>query len=385
MEKLKQTIQNIMDEAVAKEKIAGGNLLILKDGKELFYLQTGYADVEKKIPYSRDTIARLYSMTKPVTAVAVMILIERGLVDLGRGISLILPDFEAPMVWERGKKVPAHREINLKDLLNMTSGLPYPAGDDAGKAAAKVFDEVDARLYTDHQVSTMELAQKLFGGGLSFHPGDHWMYGTSADLLGAVVEAVSGMKFGEFLQKELFEPLGMKDTGFYVPEEKRHRLAEAYEQTPEGLKRFETNHLGIRYSMDCPPVFESGGAGLASTLDDYGKLATMLMQGGQGILKPNTVRFLINGGLTGWQRESCHRNWNDLIGQTYGNLMRHMVNPGDAVFNGWEGEYGWDGWLGCYFCNSPENGITILFNSQIKDCAVLPIIRRIRNVIAAEM
>lgn len=385
MEKLKQTIQNIMDEAVAKEKIAGGNLLILKDGKELFYLQTGYADVEKKIPYSRDTIARLYSMTKPVTAVAVMILIERGLVDLGRGISLILPDFEAPMVWERGKKVPAHREINLKDLLNMTSGLPYPAGDDAGKAAAKVFDEVDARLYTDHQVSTMELAQKLFGGGLSFHPGDHWMYGTSADILGAVVEAVSGMKFGEFLRKEIFKPLGMEDTGFYVPEEKRHRLAEVYEQTPEGLKHFVTNHLGIRYSMDCPPAFESGGAGLASTLDDYGKLATMLMQGGQGILKPNTVRFLINGGLTGWQRESCHRNWNDLIGQTYGNLMRHMVNPGEAVFNGWEGEYGWDGWLGCYFCNSPENGITILFNSQIKDCAVLPIIRRIRNVIAAEM
>ena len=385
MEKLKQTIQNIMDEAVAKEKIAGGNLLVLKDGKELFYLQTGYADVEKKIPYSRDTIARLYSMTKPVTAVAVMILIERGLVDLGRGISLILPDFEAPMVWEKGRKVPARREINLKDLLNMTSGLPYPAGDDAGKESAKVFEEVYARLYTDDQVSTMELAQKLFAGGLSFHPGDHWMYGTSADILGAVVEAVSGMKFGEFLQKELFEPLGMKDTGFYVPEEKRHRLAEVYEQTPEGLKHFETNHLGVRYPMDCPPAFESGGAGLASTVDDYSKLATMLMQGGQGILKPNTVRFLINGGLTGWQRESCHRNWNDLIGQTYGNLMRHMVNPGEAVFNGWEGEYGWDGWLGCYFCNSPENGITFLFNSQIKDCAVLPIIRRIRNVIAAEL
>lgn len=385
MEKLKQTIQNIMDEAVEKEKIAGGNLLVLKDGKELIYLQTGYADVKKKIPYSRDTIARLYSMTKPVTAVAVMILIERGLVDLGRGISLILPDFEVPMVWERGQKVPAHREINLKDLLNMTSGLPYPAADDAGKESAKVFEEVYARLYTDDQVSTMELAQKLFAGGLSFHPGDHWMYGTSADILGAVVEAVSGMKFGEFLRKEIFKPLGMEDTGFYVPEEKRHRLAEVYEQTPEGLKHFVTNHLGIRYPMDCPPAFESGGAGLASTLDDYGKLATMLMQGGQGILKPNTVRFLINGGLTGWQRESCHRNWNDLIGQTYGNLMRHMVNPGEAVFNGWEGEYGWDGWLGCYFCNSPENGITILFNSQIKDCAVLPIIRRIRNVIAAEM
>ena len=116
MEKLKQTIQNIMDEAVAKEKIAGGNLLVLKDGKELFYLQTGYADVEKKIPYSRDTIARLYSMTKPVTAVAMMILIERGLVDLGRGISLIFPDFEAPMVWEKGRKA---KEFIIKEKNNV--------------------------------------------------------------------------------------------------------------------------------------------------------------------------------------------------------------------------------------------------------------------------
>lgn len=385
MEQMQKTVQSLMDDAVAKGNIAGANLLVLQKGQEIVYAEAGYGDREKKRPYRRDTIARLYSMTKPVTAAAVMILVERGLLDLGSGLSSILPCFANPMVWEQGKKVPARREITVKDLLNMTSGLPYPAEGEAGRAAAEMFEEVYARLYTDDPVTTMEMAEKLAQGGLHFHPGDHWMYGTSADILGAVVEAVSGMKFGEFLRKELFEPLGMDDTGFYVPEEKQHRLAEAYECTAEGIRHFQTNYLGIRYPMDCPPAFESGGAGLVSTLDDYAKFATMLMEGGRGILKPNTVRFLTEGALTDWQKESCQRNWNDLIGQTYGNLMRHMTEPARAVYHGWAGEYGWDGWLGCYFCNCPEKGITFLFTCQIKDCAVLPLIRRIRNVIAATL
>ena len=117
-------------------------------------------------------------------------------------------------------------------------------------------------------MTTVELAKRLGGCRLDFQPGEGWRYGTSADVLGAVVEVASGMRFGEFLEKEFFEPLEMKDTGFWVPDSKRDRLAVVYESTPNGLVEFHGNHLGICNHMDAKIAFESGGAGLVSTLED---------------------------------------------------------------------------------------------------------------------
>lgn len=383
MNALTQKLTDVLLDAVRAGQIAGANLLILKDGEQLCYAQAGYADVEARKPYSRDTIVRFYSMTKPITATAAMLLVERGQLDLGAWLSDYLPEFGNMQVWENGAKVPARRAILIKDLLNMTSGLAYPGTDEAGQESARVFEEVCDRLYGDEPLTTQQIAQKLAACALTFQPGERWMYGTSADILGAVIEKVSGMPLGEFLKKEFFDPLGMHDTAFYVPQDKQHRLAKAYAANADGISHCVTNNLGICYTVHRSPAFESGGTGLCGTIDDYEKFASMLLRGGAPILKPQTVKMIENATMTAWQRESCERSWESMQGMTYGNLMRHLVEPGAALHCGWKGEYGWDGWLGTYFCNSPQNGVTVLMTLQRIDTGTSPLIRRIRNILYA--
>ena len=375
----------LLERAVSAAQIAGANILVLKDGCEIAYAEAGFSDVEQEKPFRRDTIARIYSMTKPVTAAAAMILMERGILDLGQHVGDILPKFRNVQVWENDRKVPACRSLLVKDLLNMTSGLAYPGEDAAGREAAAVFRDIAERLYGSKPMTTMEIAQRLGSCALAFHPGEKWMYGSSADILGAVIEKVSGKRFGAFLKDELFTPLEMCDTAFYVPKEKYHRLAEVYEQTDDGMKRCVTNNLGIRYTQNVPPAFESGGAGLVSTIDDYAKFAGMLLSDGGQIMKPATVKYLTTGKLLPWQQESLWRSWDSMAGYGYGNLMRVMEEPGMALCSTWKGEYGWDGWLGTYFCNSPENGVTILMFCQRKDAGTMELTRKIRNVIAANL
>ena len=383
MKELTSALQAVLDRSVAAGEIAGANLLILRRGEELLYVQSGFADKEAGRPYTRDTIARLYSMSKPVTAAAAMILLQRGLLDLEQPLGELFPSFRGSVVWENGKKVPARREIVVGDLLNMTSGLPYPGTDEAGQEAAGVFEELDSRLYGENPMSTLELTDRLGACGLAFHPGDRWMYGTSADVLGAVIEKVSGQKFGAFLEENLFAPLGMVDTGFYVPAEKQHRLAQVYQQGSPDMTLYETNNLGICYTMHRAPAFESGGAGLVSTADDYAKFAAMLIRGGDGILSPAAVEHMTKSRLLLWQQESLWRSWGGMAGYGYGSLMRILEEPGMAKILGWQGEYGWDGWLGCYFCNSPENGISIVMTCQRRDAGTMPVTRKVRNVLSA--
>jgi len=220
---------------------------------------------------------------------------------------------------------------------------------------------------------------------LAYHPGSFFSYGTSADVLGAVIEVVSGMPFGEFLEKEIFRPLGMKDTGFYVPEEKRNRLVCTYGTDGEGgLTLYTDNNLGIIQQMDRKPAFESGGAGLVSTIDDYAKFTAMLMKGGtyEGvqILRKRTVEYLTTKTLNEVQYEGLV-SWATLEGHSYGNLMRIMTDTTKAGTIGSPGEYGWDGWLGCYFTNCTADDLTILFMIQKKDAGTMEITRKLRNII----
>lgn len=380
---MSERYRELLRQAVDSGEIAGANLLVIRDGKETVYAQAGVAAPGRT--FGRDIICRIYSMTKPVTAAAAMILMERGQLDLAASVGALLPEFQNPQVWENGKKVPARRNILIKDLLSMTSGLSYPGIDGSGREVARVFEELDGRLYGEDPMTTMEWAQKMGQCGLAFHPGDQWMYGSSADVLGAVIEKVSGMSFGAFLKKEIFDPLGMEDTGFWVPGEKQDRLAEVYERRDTGAQPWLTNNLGICYTMHRKPAFESGGAGLVSTVDDYAKFAQSLLGHGRQILKPATIRYMTNARLLPWQEESLWRSWESMPGYTYGNLCRILVEPGMAVLNGWPGEYGWDGWLGTYFCNSPEKDVTVLLFTQRRDAGTLEVTRKIRNVLTSQL
>lgn len=387
---LMNRMQEILEAAVAAKELAGGSLLVRQHGEELCYLQAGMADREKGEAVRREHIYRLYSMSKPVTAAAAMVLFERGQLDLAEPVSRYLPEFSGQLVEENGRLVPAVREVTVKDLLGMTSGLMYNGNPGlTGAYVTELFRQVDERLLTDQAMTTAEIAGALGKGPLAFQPGSSWLYGTSADVLGAVVEAAAGMTFGEFLKKNIFEPLEMKDTGFFVPEEKRDRLAVAYRLNAAGeLERYTQNHLGIINAMDRQPAFESGGAGLVSTIDDYARFAQMLLNEGEldgrRILQPATVRFMTAGQLTRAQREAFGRNFANMPGFSYGNLMRVMVDPGQSVTLNHVGEYGWDGWLGCYFANDPAAGMTILFMMQKTD-AVTSVVRRMRNLMISSL
>lgn len=377
----------LLEESVRTGQIAGGNLCVLHKGEEVYYAESGYADIAAQKKITKDSIFRLYSMTKPVTAASVMLLMERGVIDLLDPVSKYIPTFGDIKVAAPEGDVAVNRQVTIKDCLSMTSGLAYNCDPDpASRDAALVYDELDRRLYSDDPMTTMEMASKLGQGRLAFQPGECWRYGTSADILGAVVEAASGVRFGEFLQKEFFEPLNMKDTGFCLDASKRERLASVYERTPDGLVVYHGNHLGICNHMDADIRFESGGAGLVSTIADYRHFAQMLMnQGtyqGKTYLAPATVAYMTGCRLHPHQQVMM-AGWESLAGYSYSNLMRVLTEPSLTVINGSQGEYGWDGWLGPYFANMPGADTTFLMMVQLKDSGTFTLTRKLRNVLAA--
>lgn len=383
----KERIQETLRRAVRNRELPGINLMILKDGEELFYCEEGYSNLEQRKKIRRDTIVRLYSMTKPVTAAAVMLLVERGLLDLAQPVAELIPGFADQKVCQSdGTFVPVSRPSTIRDLMNMTAGLVY-LGDEtaAERETTKVYEEIAENMYGEHPVTTKEMANRIGRCPLKYQPGEIWQYSSGADVLGAVVEAATGKTFGAFLREELFQPLEMPDTDFYVPEEKQDRLMTAYMWDRDGtLVPYKGCNLAIMNDMAVPNAFESGGAGLVSTIDDYAHFAQMLMDGGvyrgKRLMGRRTVEFLTTGSLTPEQRRGMD-SWTALEGHTYGNLMRVLTDPGRAMAMGSPGEYGWDGWEGCYFANCPADRLTILMMTQKTDSGVAPVVRRVRNII----
>lgn len=388
-EDLKEKLSGLMAREVAYSGTPGVSLLIRRKGEEVFFDAQGYTDLERQIPLRRDSIFRMYSMTKPVTAVAAMILVEKGLLDLNMPVAEVLPGFASTRIRIGDDIVPARRSVTVLHLLNMTSGLTY--GEETTPEGRQLLSYIDACgrvLHTQQAVTTVEFANALGQIPLAFEPDSSWCYGFSADVLGAVIERISGMRFGQFLEENLFRPLNMNDTGFYVPDEKYSRLAVAYETGEDGKwKRYTGDYLLISNSMDIPPQFESGGAGLVSTIDDYARFAQMLLSGGtldgHRILSPRTVAYLTSGELTEPQQQAF-RQFGGHEGYSYSHLLRRMIWPGQACLMSDAGEYGWAGWLGCYFANLPGNDTTILLMQQKKGAGTTSLTRRIRNLLSAE-
>ncbi len=383
---LHDQITDILATAVENGECAGISVLLRRHGEERLYTQAGMADIADHRFVQRDSIFRLYSQSKPITAAATMLLAERGLIDLMDGVDKFLPGFASPGVIDgEGHVTKAWRAPWVMELLGMTSGLVYPDADPAGRCAATVFDDANAQILAGGGIPTVAFINRLGQQPLAFHPGTHWRYGTSADVLGAIIEVVTGKRFGQFLREELFDPLDMQDTDFYVPETKRERFVTAYRRTPEGLAPWTGVHLACG-AYDRPPAFESGGAGLVSTLEDYSHFADMLLSGGvyggRRILSPQSVAFLTSPQLTDAQRRDM---WDSLGGYSYGKLMRHCVAPGQVAGFAMQGEYGWDGWLGSYFANFPDQQMTLLSMQNTTDAGTTTVVRKVRNAILAAL
>lgn len=376
----RQTMDALLEREVNEGRVAGASALVLHRGREIYFHTCGYADRERQTPMRRDTLIRLFSMTKPITAAAVMILAERGVIDVWDAVSRYLPAFQGQQVWTGKGLVPAERENTIWDLLNMTSGICYPnENDEPGRQMGRMLEEMIAKRERGERADTLDYANAIARVPLCFQPGTMWMYGYSADVLGAVVEAASGMRFGEFLRKEIFEPLEMKDTGFFVPECKRDRFAQAYEWgKDQTLEPCDGSHLGEYYGEDV--AFESGGAGLVSTIDDYSRFARMMVQKGQyegkQILGQKTVEFMTRNHLSEKQRVTC--DWDSVRGYGYSCLMRVLIDQGAAGTNAPLGEYGWDGWTGNYVTMDPEDEMVLLYFIQRCGAGMTPAVRKLR-------
>lgn len=384
----KERMDTLLKQEVATGSVKGASALVLYQGKEIYQNQFGFADAEKEIPMKRDTIIRLFSMTKPITSAAVMLLVERGELDVWDAVSRYFPCFAGRTVWdaENGKEVPADREITVWDLLNMTSGIPYPNEEtEPGRRMQRVLDGLIERRKKGERVDTGEYVCQIATVPLEFQPGDRWLYGFSADVLGGIVEVVSGKTFGSFLREELFEPLGMKDTGFFVPREKLGRFAQSYERTGDGLLPNAESHLGEYYGEDV--AFESGGAGLVSTLDDYSRFASMLTHKGffegKQILGEKTVEFMTQNRLSPYQGRTL--TWDSVRGYGYGCLMRVLMDQGIAGTNASPGEFGWDGWTGNYVTMNRKEDLVFLYFIQRRGAGMTPVVRRLRSVTYAAL
>jgi CubicO group peptidase (beta-lactamase class C family) len=385
-------LQIVLDEFVAKKEAAGLNLLVCKDGKEIGYWESGLADVAAGSAYSRDTIVRLYSMSKPVTAVAAMILMEEGKLDFAEELYRYLPEFSGLKVCtDKGRKGtprPAMRPILISDLLNMTSGYTYGAWSEDCPLGEHLTSDLIAELNKDqaengpNKITTREVAHRLSEIPVSFEPGTDYNYGLSADILGTVIEEVAVCKLSDFMKERIFKPLGMNDTDFYVPDAKQSRLAKVYRA---GGQLFTSCNLGIQDKMNHQPAFESGGAGLCSTVDDYMKFALMLTNGGQleghRILSENTVRYLSKARLMPALQQRFDMKMPHLAGYTYCNLLRVAANPGSCNVITNKGEFGWDGWLGPYVSVDLESKITIVMTMQRCDSGTTGAARKARNII----
>ncbi len=387
---IRSSAEKLIRQAVDKGDIAGASILVLIDGSEVLYADAGMRDMENKVPMSRDTIFRLYSQTKPVTAAAAILLASMGVIDLSADIADYLPEFSKQYVWKDGKKVPVSRRITVRDLLNMTSGLPYPfEGHPSGEKSGEVFRKTTRSLYEGEPVTTRRFCEMMAEVPCCFEPGSEFQYGVGADLIGGIIDRVSGMSFGKFLHTYFLDPLDMSDTDFYVPKEKQARLAKVYEYGKDGLIENKTDNLSMRYMRDIRPAFESGGAGLCSTLDDYAKFAGMLLNGGvhegRRIMPEYAVEYLIRGGIAPELRRYLWQGWDWMRGYGYGNFMRVCEDENMTTLFSSKGEYGWDGWLGTFFSNEPKHGMTFLFGVQQTGIGMAgTLTRKLKNLVMSE-
>ncbi|RYC71570.1 MULTISPECIES: serine hydrolase domain-containing protein [Spirosoma] len=293
----------VIEDYIAKGRQAGVAVLVARDGRIVYHKAYGQDDITTRSPLTRDAIFRLASQTKAITSIGLMMLFEEGKLLLDDPISKYIPAFKNPKVLDKFNEkdttfttVPAKREITIRQLLTHTSGISYPTI--GTKEAVAIYAKYKIPSGIGTPTGTLaESIPRLAALPLMHNPGDRWTYGLSTDVLGYLIEVLSGQSLDQFLRTRLFEPLGMNDTYFYLPAARQPRLTRVYtEDSTRTLRRLPTQG-GI--SEDYPKqagTYYSGGAGLSGTLYDYAIFLQMLLNGGtyngKRILSPTTVRLI---------------------------------------------------------------------------------------------
>ncbi|WP_319797046.1 serine hydrolase domain-containing protein [Nitrobacter sp.] len=383
-------------------RFPGTQLVVSRRGHIAHSSVQGLADVERKVALNDDTIFRIYSMTKPITSVAFMMLVEQGLVALDEPVHRYIPEWKNLGVFQAGVAPafvtrPPARPMQIVDLLRHTSGLTY---------GFQQRSNVDA-AYRDRRIGTIELAgtidtmiADLAKIPLEFSPGDAWNYSVSTDVIGYLIGKISGVPFERFLKDRIFDPLGMVDTDFFVPAEKAHRLAACYNAAAAAMMSAYSPSAkgGLTLQDDpatspylSPPSFISGGGGLCSTAADYLTFCRALLNGGAldgvRLIGPKTLALMTANHLPG-NRDLTDMSRSMFAEATYSGVgfglgFSVTMNPAKTLIAGSPGEYAWGGAATTSFWIDPAEELITIFMTQVIPSTAYSVRRELRTMVYA--
>ncbi len=376
-ERLKR-IDQMINQAIESNGIPGAVVMIVRNGKIVYHQAYGYSDVENKKPLQKDHIFRIASQTKAIASLAVMMLWEEGKFLLDEPVSKYIPEFKNPQVLKNFNPAdstfttePAGKEITIRHLLTHSSGIDYPAIGSREFRAIYAKAGVPSGIGTDGDVlaDKMKLLATL---PLKHVPGERWTYGLNTDVLGYLVEIWSGMSFDEFLKKRIFDPLGMKDTYFYLPKEKHERLVPLYSGRDGKLTKQTANALD-NVNPDYPKLkgdYFSGGAGLSSTVEDYAKFLQLFLNNGQY----NGVRLISRKTIELMLTNQLHMPNANPFGLGFG--LETAANDHQSIVS--LGTFTWGGAFNTHYWADPKEKIIGLIYTNIFESSYWGIGERFR-------
>ena len=397
-EKLMAMENFFKEKYIQNGKLAGIQTLVARKGKVVHFKSTGLRDVENNKKIEKDTIFRIYSMTKPITSVALMQLFEQGLFQLADPVSKFLPEFKNPKVFLSGSyphfmTSPAEREITIRDLLTHTAGLTYGFHyrTNVDHAYRKVWSgpRGDNTDFSFPPLDLENFSKSIASLPLEFSPGDKWNYSVATDICGRLVEVLSDMTLDAYFSKYIFKPLKMKDTSFYVPKNKLSRFAACYERTPkEYLKLQDSGDAKSGYSS--MPLHLSGGGGLVSTTEDYFNFCQMLLNGGlfegKRLLSRKTIELMTSNHLPGNQdmvTMGSEGSFSEIRYKGVGFVLGFGVNIdlADTQNSGSVGSYNWGGAASTFFWVDPKEELICILMTQLMPSGYYPIRMQMQSMV----
>lgn len=387
-ERLKR-IPQYFDGYIARKKLPCVAVLVARGGQVAHLSFQGATEMGGPTPIGEDTIYRIYSMTKPVTSVAAMMLFEEGALRLDHEVFRYIPEFQDVMVYgEGGKLRKPDRPILVRDLFLHTSGLTYSF------LVQTPVDEIYRQKGLEHfswKGDLKSFCEELARAPLVFSPGDKWNYSNATDVLGRVVEVASGMSLDQFFQKRIFGPLGMKDTGFHVPEDKIERLMACYRRDPNTGVITQSDGAGKTSVYAKAPNVLSGGGGLASTIGDYLQFCLMLANGGElngvRILSPKTLEFMTMNHLPDGKtlKDMGDKTFSEsrMDGSGFGLGWAVTTDVVATTQPGSVGTFSWGGMASTFFWIDPVEDLIVIQMTQLMPSGAYPIRPQLQQLVYA--
>jgi CubicO group peptidase (beta-lactamase class C family) len=374
-------INNLMTRYVERGKLAGVVTCVLRHGQVVHLETFGHQNLENNPPMTLDSIFRIYSMTKPITSVALMMLYEESLFNLTDAVSKYIPSFKDVKVWgANGVLENPIRPITIQDLLRHTAGLSYGGYAESQSPVDKLYDE--AGIFTN-KISNAEAVTRLASLPLMFHPGTKWHYSVATDVVGYLAEVLSDMPLADFMQERIFAPLEMVDTAFYIEPSKLNRFCTLYGKTTD-------NDFGVLDLPDSseylPPVrLHAGGSGLVSTTADYLKFAQCILNKGElnsvRLLAPKTVELMTCNHLPAALLPIAFEGSEPMLGMGFGLGFGVTLDVAQNGMMGSVGDHGWGGYAETYFWIDPQESLIAILMTQYLPSQAYPIRKEFRTAV----